>query len=75
MILHLAFTFVPLLFTLPVQRRGRKMLDMSKIATQGVGAAQDLHDFLGADKFACVLADPPWRFQNRMGKVAGMHHE
>lgn len=49
------------------------MLDMGKVATQELGAAQDLHDFLGADKFACVLADPPWRFQNRTGKVAPEH--
>jgi hypothetical protein len=37
------------------------MLDMKP------SAAQDLQDFLGQDKFACVLADPPWRFQNRTG--------
>lgn len=28
---------------------------------------------LGARRFATVLADPPWRFQNRTGKVAPEH--
>ena len=32
-----------------------------------------LHD-LGGRKFKTVLADPPWRFQNRTGKVAPEHH-
>ncbi len=28
---------------------------------------------VGARRFACVLADPPWRFTNRTGKVAPEH--
>lgn len=36
-------------------------------------AAQDLEDFLGEDRFGTVLADPPWRFTNRTGKVAPEH--
>lgn len=36
-------------------------------------AAHDLLDFAGTRKFATVLADPPWRFQNRTGKVAPEH--
>ncbi len=36
-------------------------------------AAQDLRAFLGDDRFATVLADPPWRFTNRTGKVAPEH--
>jgi N6-adenosine-specific RNA methylase IME4 len=28
---------------------------------------------LGANRFATVLADPPWRFQNRTGKMAPEH--
>lgn len=36
-------------------------------------AANDLQQFLGADKFATVMADPPWRFQNRTGKIAPEH--
>ncbi|MFT3973672.1 MAG: MT-A70 family methyltransferase [Amaricoccus sp.] len=35
--------------------------------------AQDLRQFLGARRFATVLADPPWRFVNRTGKVAPEH--
>ncbi|MFV0360772.1 MT-A70 family methyltransferase [Tropicimonas sp.] len=36
-------------------------------------AADDLSQFLGCDKFSTVMADPPWRFQNRTGKVAPEH--
>ena len=36
-------------------------------------AAADLRQFLGNDKFATVLADPPWQFQNRTGKIAPEH--
>lgn len=36
-------------------------------------AADDLHSFLSGDKFATVMADPPWRFQNRTGKIAPGH--
>jgi len=43
------------------------MLDM------GQNAAQDLSSFLGEDRFATVMADPPWRFTNRTGKVAPEH--
>ena len=33
----------------------------------------DRLELLGAQRFATVLADPPWRFQNRTGKVAPEH--
>ena len=36
-------------------------------------ASQDLQQFLGTHKFATVMADPPWRFTNRTGKVAPEH--
>src|SRR6056297_204478 len=36
-------------------------------------ANQDLADFLGTDRFGTVMADPPWRFTNRTGKVAPEH--
>lgn len=36
-------------------------------------ASQDLCKFLGEDRFSTVLADPPWRFTNRTGKVAPEH--
>lgn len=38
-----------------------------------MAAADDLREFLGKDRFGCVMADPPWRFQNRTGKVAPEH--
>ncbi|SRR5581483_7028983 len=36
-------------------------------------AAHDLLTFLGNRKFSTILADPPWQFQNRTGKVAPEH--
>ena len=39
----------------------------------GAGPADDLLAFAGAKRFATVLADPPWRFINRTGKMAPEH--
>ncbi|PJN95778.1 S-adenosylmethionine-binding protein [Amaricoccus sp. HAR-UPW-R2A-40] len=36
-------------------------------------AAQDLTQALAGRRFGTVLADPPWRFVNRTGKVAPEH--
>jgi N6-adenosine-specific RNA methylase IME4 len=36
-------------------------------------AASDLLDFVGPARFATVLADPPWQFVNRTGKIAPEH--
>ncbi|MCB1884701.1 MAG: S-adenosylmethionine-binding protein [Geminicoccaceae bacterium] len=36
-------------------------------------AAADLLAAAGGGRFGCVLADPPWRFFNRTGKVAPEH--
>ena len=36
-------------------------------------ASADLRAFADGRKFATVLADPPWRFENRTGKVAPEH--
>ena len=36
-------------------------------------AAADLSKFLDGQKFGTVMADPPWRFTNRTGKVAPEH--
>ncbi|HEX5244931.1 MAG TPA: MT-A70 family methyltransferase [Tepidisphaeraceae bacterium] len=33
----------------------------------------DLIDFLAGKRFSTILADPPWQFQNRTGKVAPEH--
>jgi N6-adenosine-specific RNA methylase IME4 len=39
----------------------------------GHAAALDLRQDLAGQRFATVLADPPWRFVNRTGKVAPEH--
>ena len=36
-------------------------------------ASKDLRGFLGEQRFATVMADPPWRFTNRTGKIAPEH--
>lgn len=36
-------------------------------------ASNDLNTFLGEQRFATVMADPPWRFTNRTGKIAPEH--
>ena len=38
-----------------------------------MSAAQDFLEFLGKRKFSTILADPPWQFNNRTGKVAPEH--
>ena len=36
-------------------------------------SAKDLSNFLDGQRFATVMADPPWRFTNRTGKIAPEH--
>lgn len=50
--------------------------DMAKRSstTAPTDAAQDFLAKCGGKKFATLLADPPWQFQNRTGKVAPEHH-
>lgn len=36
-------------------------------------AAEDLLQVAGGHRFRTILADPPWRFQNRTGKMAPEH--
>jgi N6-adenosine-specific RNA methylase IME4 len=36
-------------------------------------AASDLLSFVGQSRFATILADPPWQFVNRTGKIAPEH--
>jgi N6-adenosine-specific RNA methylase IME4 len=36
-------------------------------------AADDLRRVVGSQRFGCILADPPWQFENRTGKVAPEH--
>lgn len=33
----------------------------------------DFISAVGQQKFATILADPPWQFQNRTGKIAPEH--
>ncbi len=42
-------------------------------ATAGPSAATDFVAHVAGRRFATVLADPPWQFQNRTGKVAPEH--
>jgi N6-adenosine-specific RNA methylase IME4 len=35
--------------------------------------AEDLEKFTGGQQYATILADPPWRFVNRTGKMAPEH--
>jgi N6-adenosine-specific RNA methylase IME4 len=36
--------------------------------------AADLLSFIDGRRFGTILADPPWRFQNKTGKIAPEHH-
>lgn len=38
-----------------------------------MNAIDDLLNFIGKRKFSTILADPPWQFQNRTGKMAPEH--
>ena len=42
-------------------------------ATPTDDIGRDLSEFVGRERFGTVLADPPWRFSNRTGKVAPEH--
>lgn len=41
--------------------------------SEATDAGADLLSFVGRRKFATILADPPWRFANRTGKMAPEH--
>ena len=43
------------------------------MATLFGSAAEDFAEFLQGRKFGTILADPPWQFNNRTGKVAPEH--
>ncbi len=40
---------------------------------QEVSVAEDFQEFIGNHRFQTILADPPWQFQNRTGKMAPEH--
>jgi N6-adenosine-specific RNA methylase IME4 len=44
-----------------------------EVMTDGAKAGEELRNFLSGERFATVMADPPWRFQNRTGKIAPEH--
>lgn len=43
------------------------------LMTSPAAAAQDFSQFINGRRFGTLLADPPWQFQNRTGKVAPEH--
>lgn len=46
---------------------------MKTTPTSDADAGEDLKRFCAGKKFATILADPPWRFQNSTGKIAPEH--
>jgi N6-adenosine-specific RNA methylase IME4 len=46
---------------------------MSNGNNRQTGASDELRAALAGRKFKTILADPPWQFQNRTGKVAPEH--
>jgi len=40
---------------------------------KNMNPSDDLLKFIGKKKFSTILADPPWQFQNRTGKMAPEH--
>jgi N6-adenosine-specific RNA methylase IME4 len=46
---------------------------MSKGSKINLSAAQDLAAFADGRQFTTIMADPPWQFQNKTGKVAPEH--
>ena len=45
----------------------------SQLENRGLDAVQDFRTALAGQRFATILADPPWQFVNRTGKVAPEH--
>jgi N6-adenosine-specific RNA methylase IME4 len=41
--------------------------------TENTDASADLLSFVGRRRYATILADPPWQFTNKTGKVAPEH--
>ncbi len=49
------------------------MSETTTTVTTAQDPVQDLVSFAGDRRFATVMADPPWRFVNRTGKMAPEH--
>lgn len=48
-------------------------MDLVMVMASASDAAKDLLAAVGGKRFSCVLADPPWQFINRTGKIAPEH--
>ena len=48
-------------------------MDLDMTTKRPVDVAAELRTAVRGHRFACVLADPPWQFINRTGKVAPEH--
>jgi N6-adenosine-specific RNA methylase IME4 len=46
---------------------------MPKTNGHALSAPDDLRHFVGRQRFSTILADPPWQFTNKTGKVAPEH--
>ena len=49
------------------------MLDIFAVNVPMLSAGQDLQRFAQGRRFGTILADPPWQFTNKTGKVAPEH--
>jgi N6-adenosine-specific RNA methylase IME4 len=53
--------------------RVKRGLDAAANGLNAISAADDLLRFAAGHHFATILADPPWQFTNRTGKMAPEH--
>jgi N6-adenosine-specific RNA methylase IME4 len=53
--------------------RGDNQREKTFMHTEQPNPSDDLLEFARGRTFATILADPPWRFQNKTGKVAPEH--
>jgi N6-adenosine-specific RNA methylase IME4 len=51
----------------------RRIMSKGLTHTESLEIGEDLRRVCRGKKFATILADPPWQFQNRTGKVAPEH--
>lgn len=55
------------------QKKIRRGIAMPTIADNALSPNEDFLNFTAGRKFATIMADPPWQFTNRTGKVAPEH--
>ena len=51
----------------------RSMMKVPEPSPIGEAASRDFLSFVRGRRFGTILADPPWQFENRTGKVAPEH--